>query len=165
MAIKKTSLDIDGQDLMSKVLLDLINKFPGFKDKKVEFAHLGSEGGIALYPSGGAALLNSKKDITGRVTQTCLFPFSIVWKAAPSTEKMRINVKELLDLLGKWLEQQPVIVNGKEYQLKDYPATDGSRVIKSVVRTQAAYLDSVEANSIENWVISANLHYENKYNT
>jgi hypothetical protein len=77
-----------------------------------------------------------------------------------------LRVKEWLDTLGKWLEQAPVVINDTTYQLKLYPVIENdSRVIKSIDRTQPGYLQSKYEDGVEDWVISANLHYENEYDT
>lgn len=164
---KKFSVDIDGSELMSKVLLDLLNTFPGLSDdKKVAFSTLEKTTGIGFFPTSGAAILTDKKDVIGHVSQTCLYPFTIVYRASPSSEQQRIRIKEWLDTLGKWFEQAPVKVNDETHQLKSYPTiADDSRVIKSITRTQPAHLARKYEDDVEDWELSGSLHYTNEYDT
>ena len=164
MATQKM-VDIDGAEAVSKVLLALLNTFPGLENgKKVQFSTLSETSGIGFYPTSGAALLSNKEDITGHVTQVCMYPFSIIYRAAPKTDLQKIHIKEFLDALGKWLELQPVVINEKTYKLTKYPViTIGNRVIKSISRTNPAHLNATYDDGVEDWIISATLKYENEY--
>lgn len=164
MDTKKTVIDIDGSEAVSKVLLALLNEFPGIDQKKILFSTLSETSGIGFFPTSGAALLSDKEDITGHVKQVCLYPFNIVYRAAPKSETQRLKIKEFLDTLGRWLEQQPVTVGGDTYQLTEYPAlSSGNRVIKSISRTNPGHLNAAYQDGIEDWVISATLRYENEF--
>lgn len=164
MATQKM-VDIDGAEAVSKVLLALLNTFPGLENgKKVQFSTLSETSGIGFYPTSGSALLSDKEDITGHVTQVCMYPFSIIYRAAPKTDLQKIHIKEFLDALGKWLELQPVVINEKTYKLTKYPViTIGNRVIKSISRTNPAHLNATYDDGVEDWIISATLKYENEY--
>lgn len=158
-------VDIDGAEAISKVLLTLLNTFPGLGDKTIKFSTLSETSGIGFYPTSGAALLSNKEDITGHVNQKCLYPFSVIYRAAPKAEAQKLRIKEFLDALGKWLELQPITIDGVEYKLNNYPAIDtGNRVIKSISRTNPAHLNATYNDGIEDWVISATLKYENDFN-
>lgn len=164
MDTKKTVIDIDGSEAVSKVLLALLNEFPGIDQKKILFSTLSETSGIGFFPTSGAALLSDKEDITGHVKQVCLYPFNIVYRAAPKSETQRLKIKEFLDTLGRWLEQQPVTVGGDTYQLTEYPAlSSGNRVIKSISRTNPGHLNAAYQDGIEDWLISATLRYENEF--
>lgn len=161
---KKFPIDVDGSDVMSKVLLDLLNAFPGLTNKKIEFSSLSEDSGIGFFPSSGAVITSQKRDITDHVKQNCSYPFDIVYREAPVTEKQRLRIKEFLDTLGKWLEKQPVTINGKEHKLESYPElSSDSRTITSINRTTPAYLNSVLDDGVENWVLSVNLRYDNEF--
>ncbi len=164
MAEKPTVFDIDGTDAVSKVLLDLLNLFPGLGNKEVQFSTLSEASGIGFFPTSGAALLSNTEDITGHVKQVCLYPFSVVYRAAPKTEAQKLRIKEFLDNLGKWLELQPVTINGAEYKLEKYPdLSAGNRVIKTISRTNPGHLNATYNDGIEDWIISASLRYENEF--
>lgn len=164
MATQKM-VDIDGAEAVSKVLLALLNTFPGLENgKKVQFSTLSETSGIGFYPTSGSALLSDKEDITGHVTQVCMYPFSIIYRAAPKTDLQKIRIKEFLDALGKWLELQPVVINKKTHKLTKYPVINiGNRVIKSISRTNPAHLNATYDDGVEDWIISATLKYENEY--
>lgn len=161
----KATIDIDGSEAVSKVLLELLNTFPGLSEKqRILFSTLSESSGIGFFPTTGAALQSDKEDVTGHVTQVCLYPFSVVYRAAPKSEAQRMRIKEYLDTLGKWLEQQPVLLNGKEYQLEAYPAlASGNRIIKTITRTSPAYINAAYQDGIEDWIIAARLSYENEF--
>ena len=165
MATQKM-VDIDGAEAVSKVLLALLNTFPGLENgKKVQFSTLSETSGIGFYPTSGAAVLSSKEDVTGHVKQVCLYPFNIIYRAAPKTELQKIRIKEFLDALGKWLELQPVVINEKSHKLAKYPdLSPDSRVIKSISRTNPAHLNATYDDGVEDWIISATLRYENEFN-
>lgn len=163
---EKVKFDIDGSDAVSKVLKDLLNQFPGLPagDKVVEFSVLKDNAGIGFFPTSGAVLQKNTEDVTGHVTQVCLYPCSVVYRAAPRSETQRMRIKEFLDALGRWLERQPVTLGGKTYQLSAYPAlTSGSRIIKTISRTSPAYLHSSYQDGVEDWLITLRLDYTNEF--
>lgn len=161
----KTVIDIDGTEAVSKVLLSLLNTFPGLPEgKSIKFSTLEEDSGMAFFPTTGAAFLRDAEDVTGHVMQVCLYPFSVVYRAAPKTEAQRMRIKEYLDMLGKWLEKQPVTLNGTEYRLADYPAlASGNRIIKSIARSSPAYINAAYQDGIEDWSITGRLTYENEF--
>lgn len=164
MATQKTIIDIDGSEAVSKVLLALLNEFPGLAGKSILFSTLSETSGIGFFPTSGAALLSNTEDITGHVKQVCLYPFNVIYRAAPKSEAQRLKIKEFLDGLGRWLEQQPITVGGTEYRLTTYPAlSSGNRVIKSIIRTNPGHLNAAYQDGIEDWLISATLRYENEF--
>lgn len=92
MATQKM-VDVDGAEAVSKVLLALLKTFPGLEnDKTIKFSTLSETSGIGFYPTSGAALLSDKEDITGHVKQVCLYPFSVIYRAAPKTELQKIRI-------------------------------------------------------------------------
>lgn len=162
----KTVIDVDGSEAVSSVLLTLLNTFPGLSDRQsVLFSTLSETSGIGFFPTTGAALQSDKVSITGHVKQVCLYPFSVVYRAAPKTEAQRLRIKEFLDALGKWLERQPVKLKGETYQLTEYPALEsGNRIIKSIGRVSPAYINTAYQDGIEDWIIALRLTYENEFN-
>jgi len=160
-------IDADGTDEMSVILLNLLNQFPGLtKGQKISFATLGKTDGIAFFPSSGAAILRERKSITGHVWQACLYPFVIIYKYIPKTQAERLNIKEFLDALGKWLQMQPIQVGERTYQLSAYPeCKTNERVIRSIELTQPSFIAHMEQNGTEHWEIVCRVNYENEYNT
>ena len=162
----KSVIDIDGTEAVSRAILNLLNTFPGLSQgQSVLFATLDESSGIGFFPVAGAAYLRDTEDVTGYVRQQCLYPFSVIYRAAPKSEKQRMRIKEFLDLLGKWLEKQPVKIGNTTYQLDSYPAlTSGNRVIKSIDRSSPAYLNAAYQDGGEDWMISIRLIYDNEFN-
>ena len=161
----KPPIDADGTDEMSVILLNLLNQFPALKrGQKITFATLGKTDGIAFFPSSGAAILNEQKSITGHVKQTCLYPFVIIYKTVPKTQAERLNIKEFLDALGKWLQKQPIKIEGTEYKLDSYPqcSTD-KRIIHSIDLTQPSFIANIEPNGAEDWEIACRVNYKNEF--
>lgn len=164
MAQKKI-VDVDGEEAVTPVLKELLNSFPGFSpEQKVTFATLGESSGIAMFPVSGAAVEQTEEDILGHVQQVCAYPFSVVYRTAPKTEVQRTKIKELLDALGRWLEQQTVSLDSNQYHLESYPdLSSGNRKIKNISRTSAAYLNAAYQDGVEDWMITARLTYDNEF--
>ena len=161
----KAIIDVEGSEAVSSVLLDLLNQFPGLPDgKAIAFSTLQETSGIGFFPTTGAALLSNVESITGKVRQVCLYPFDIVYRASPKSEKQRMRIKEFLDVLGKWLERQPVTIQGTTERLETYPSLEsGNRIIKSITRSTPAFLNAVYETGVEDWIISGQLTYNNDY--
>lgn len=166
MENKKVIFDVDGSEAVSKVLMNLLNQFPGLDDRNIKFSTLSPTSGIGFYPSSGAVLLSNRKDITGHVKQECQYPFVIVYRLAPKAEaeQQKMEVQEFLDTLGKWLELQPITIGDDEFKLSAYPTLEsGNRKIESISRTNSAHLDRAYDDKVEDWVISLSLKYKNEY--
>ena len=161
----KTVIDVDGTDAVSKVLITLLNTFPGLTSgMSVQFATLEDKSGIGFFPTSGAALLKDTESITGHVSQVCLYTFNVIYRAAPKTEAQRMRIKEFLDMLGKWLEKQEIKIGTSVYQIQDYPPlTSGNRKIKSITRSSAAYLYAANQDKVEDWLITIQLKYDNEF--
>lgn len=161
---KQVRFDVDGSEIVSKVLLELLNKCPALCGKKVAFSTLGEDEGLGFFPSVGAAITSETETITGDVHQVCAYPFDVVLHCAPKTEAARIRCKELLDAIGRWLERQSITVNGEMHTMDAYPAlTEGNRKIRAISRTSPSHLNAVYQNGVEDWLFSGSLRYENNF--
>ena len=160
MAEKQYAIDIDGTEIVSTALMALLNKFPGLDGKEITFSTLSDTAGIAFFPTSGAVILSDKEDVTGHVRQVCMYPFTVVYRAAPKTETQKLRIKELLDAIGKWLERQPVVIKGETYQLEKYPDLGEGRDIKSISRKNPGHLNGTYQDGVEDWAIAASLQYE-----
>lgn len=157
-------IDVDGTEALSTVLLSLLNSFPGLESgKKIKFSTLAKTSGIAVFPSAGAAIIQNRESVTGHVTQSCQYLFTLVYRTAPETEKQRLRIKEFLDTIGRWLEMQPVNIRGEAVKLEAYPVLTGTRIIKSIRRTTPGHLNVAYPDGVEDWTIAATLSYENEY--
>ena len=160
----KKVIDTTGSVAASKVLLALLNEFPGLGDSTITFSTLGKDSGISFNPTSGAVFLEDRESITGHVRQMCVYPFVVIYRAAPRTEERKIRIKEWLDLLGQWLQMQPIEIDGVTYQLTEYPElVSGNRKIKNIVITNAAHCQTAWADGVEDWAVAMSMRYENEY--
>ena len=168
-----TAVNVNSAEAVSVVLLDLVNEFPGLSaGERVQFATIGKNGGIGFFPNVGGMRTNHRENVLGQVQDTCRYPFSIVYNAALNTETQRLRVKEFLDAMGRWLEGQPVTVDGQVYKLEAWPALhpeNGANVavkcqIQSITRLTAAHLNQAYPDGFEDWVFSAELTWRSEYN-
>lgn len=162
--VKEKRYDIDGFDVITSALRQLLNQFPGLENgKDISFSYLDDKSGVSMYPSSGAIIEEERKWITGHVKQTCLYPFFIIYRAYNLSENRKADVKEWLDKLGRWIEKQTIIVNDKQYKLNEYPTLTGERKILSIERKTPGYLDGTNDNGSEDWAISILLRYSNEF--
>ena len=156
--------DLDGQEVVTTALMDLINQYPGLSPgDSIEYATLGDSKGKAVFPSTGSAIRQEKTDVTGHVEQTCDYPFIVVYRASGLSESRKAKVKEWLDNLGRWLERQTITVNDAEYRLEEYPSLTGDREFKQIQRVSPSYLDSINEDKAENWIINITATYKNEF--
>ena len=161
---KQVRYDIDGYDVVTAALRELINQYPGLSDgDEITFSVLGEDSGKAVFPVSGSIIETEKESITGHVTQVCQYPFYVIYRAGGLSENRKADIKEWLDNLGRWLEKQGVIIDGQEYRLNEYPELTGNRKFLTVSRQSPGYLDSVNDNQSENWVVSISARYQNEF--
>lgn len=163
MSDKPIRYDLDGFDYVSSALSELLNTFPGITTENISFTSLSEDGGVAFVPIQGAAIETEKEDITGHVKQVCSYPFYVMYRMSGTSEKSKINVKEWLDNLGKWLEGEPISIKGKEYILSEYPTLQSNRRFKVIERQTPSYLSGKNSNNSEDWVIMMNARYTNEF--
>lgn len=159
---KKPRYDVDGEEIITNALKKLLNSFPGFMEgETILFSTLNEDSGISFYPVSGAVIAQETISITGKVDQLCNYPFFIVYRTAADTQVSKIDIKEFLDKLGKWLEKQPVTIDGEEVKLTSYPELTEGREITEIARQTPSYLDNTSEGNVQDWVISMNLRYRN----
>lgn len=162
---KEVRYDIDGYEVVTAALRELLNQYPGLSPgDEIAFSALGEDSGKAMFPVSGAMIETEKESITGHVTQVCLYPFYVIYRAAGLSENRKAAVKEWLDSIGRWMERQSITVNGTEYHLKEYPSLTGNRKFLTISRQTPAYLDSTNDNKSENWAIYISARYQNEFN-
>lgn len=162
MAEKEITYDIEGYEVVTNAIMNLLNDYPD-TDDRITFNSLSEEEGTTMYPTAGAVVINEKTDVIGVITQKCNYPFMVIYRASGLSEKNRIRAKEMLDNLGKWLEKQKVVIGNEEYKLSEYPSLTNGRKILSIKRTTPAYLYDMKENRTEEWSIAITLEYEYSY--
>lgn len=161
---KVVKYDIDGYEAVTSALRELLNQYPGLSTSdEIAFSTLGEDSGKAMFPISGSVIETEKRSVTGKVTEVCLYPFYVIYRASGLNESRKAKVKEWLDTLGKWLEKKKVLIDGKEYQLEELPPLTEGRMFLSISRQTPAYLDTVNENKSENWAIYISARYQYEY--
>lgn len=159
---KPIKYDVDGYDIATNALKDLLNSFPGLLEgENIKFSTLEEDSGISFYPISGAVIATETTSVTGKVNQVCNYPFYVVYRTAADSQNSKIDIKEFLDKLGKWLEKQPVMIDGQQQKLSAYPDLTEGREITEISRQTPAYLDNTSEGNVQDWVISLALRYRN----
>ena len=157
---KIVKYDIDGYEKVTTALTELLNQYPALeRGEEIKFSVLEETSGIGMFPVSGAVVETKKRSITGKVTKVCLYPFYIVYRASGLNENRKARVKEWLDTIGKWLEQQKVVIDGEEYVLSELPPLTEGRKFLSIERQTPAYLDNTNEDKTEDWVVKDPQHY------
>lgn len=161
---KQIKYDVDGYEAVTSALMELLNQYPVLSENdKIAFSTLGEDSGKAMFPVSGAVVETEKTSITGKVAKVCLYPFYIIYRASGLNEKRKEKVKEWLDTLGKWLEQQKITINGEEYLLSKLPPLTNDRKFLSIERQTPAYLDNANEDKTEDWAVYISARYQYEY--
>ena len=164
MENKEVKYDLDGYEAVTPALLELINQFPGlYENEKIYFSDLSEDGGIALMPLNGSIIETERKSVTGKVYQTCQYPFFIIYRVAAPSSARKQAIKEWLDTLGKWVEKQKISIGNEEYKLSEYPQLTENREFLSIKRQSPSYLYDKADNGIEDWAIYITARYSNEF--
>ena len=159
---KPIKYDVDGSDIATTAWKARLTSFPGLlPGASIKFSTLEEDSGISFYPISGAVIATETTSVTGKVNQVCNYPFYVVYRTAADSQNSKIDIKEFLDKLGKWLEKQPVTIDGEAQKLFDYPELTEGRVITEIARQTPAYLDTTSEGNVQDWVISLALRYRN----
>ena len=159
---KVVKYDVDGYEFVSRAIQDLLNSFPGLLEgETIKFSTLEEESGISFYPVSGAVIAQETTSVTGKVNQLCNYPFYVVYRTAADSPNSKLDIKEFLDNLGKWIELQPVMIDGEVQKLEGYPTLTDEREITEIARQTPAYLDNTSEGNVQDWVISLALKYRN----
>lgn len=161
---KQVKYDVDGYEAVTSALRELLNQYPGLeRGEEIAFSVLGETSGIGMFPVSGAVVETEKRSVTGKVTEVCLYPFYIIYRASGLNENRKARVKEWLDTLGKWLEQKKVLIDGEEYALSELPPLTDGRKFLSISRQTPAYLDNTNEDKTEDWAIYISARYQYEY--
>lgn len=156
--IRVIAADPTGYEILTKAVKALLNQFPGLDGKTVYFEELGEESGLAFSADAGALVISERRSITDRVTQSCQYPFILVYRTTATREFQKLNVSSFLDSIGKWICKEPVEVNGKKEKLVSYPSLADGRRITRVVRNNV-YATVPNENKSQDWVLPVTVQY------
>ena len=155
--------DVDGFEEVTDALMDMMNSYPGLDtDEHFDFSTVPVDDGLAVIASSGSFIVDEKESITGHVKQFCAYPFVIVNRVSGLSQKRKIAVKEWMDTIAKWLTRQEVSIHGKKYKL-EWPVLIGDRKITNIERQSPSYLESINDDKSENWVMELMLKYRNEF--
>lgn len=156
--IKPIGADPTGYEYLKRAVKALLNSYPGLDDQTIYFEELGEDAGIAFSADSGALVMSERRSITDHVTQTCQFPFLVVYRTTSTREFEKLNVSAFLDSLGKWICKEPVTIGGEPHRLTEYPAISDGRKITRVTRNNS-YGTVPNANSSQDWVLPVSVQY------
>lgn len=153
--------DASGFDILTSAVKSLLNQYPGLEDGEViKFEELGKESGIAFSADNGALVYAETEDVCGFRHQKCQYPFYVVYRTASNKERLKLSAQEFLDSLGKWLCQEPVVINGTQTRLAAFPALSEGRIIKRITR-ENSYGLKPNADAVQDWVLPVTVQYTN----
>lgn len=160
--IKPVGVDSSGFEILTKAVQYLLDQYPGLDGRAILFEEIGEESGIAFSADAGALVMSERRSITDHVTQTCQFPFFVVYRTTATREYQKLNVQTFLDTLGTWLCKEPIEINGVSYRLKAYPALSGGRKITRITRNNS-YGTEPNENGSQDWLLPVSIEYTNEF--
>ena len=156
---KPIGLDSTGYEVLTKAVLALLMEYGELVGREIYFEDI-SQSGIAFSADDGALIMTETPDILGGYTQTCQYPFYVVYRTASTQERMKLQVQTFLDSLGKWLCMEPAEVNGEIHTLSKYPDLTQGRKITRVTRLNSYGLEP-NADGVQDWLLPVTVQYTN----
>lgn len=160
--VKPIGSDATGYELLTRAVKDLLNQYPGLSGQKIYFEELGEESGMAFSADAGALVMSERRSITDHVSQTCQYPFLVIYRTSATREYQKLNVTAFLDSLGKWLCKEPVEIGGVVYRLTDYPDLSSGRKVTRITRNNS-YGTVPNENGSQDWILPVSVQYINEF--
>lgn len=160
--VKPIGADVTGFDILTNAVLSLLSQFPGLNGRVILFEELGTDSGIAFSANNGALIMTERRSITDHVVQQCQYPFYIVYRTASTEEYQKLQVQAFFDAIGKWLCQEPAVVNGEAVRLRSFPSLTDGRKITRITRSNSYGLEANE-NGVQNWILPVTVEYTNEF--
>lgn len=160
--LKPIGADVDGFEILTNAVLELLSQFPGLNGREILFEELGKESGIAFSANNGALVMSERRSITDHVRQNCQYPFFIVYRTASTQEHQKLQVQAFFDAIGKWLCREPAVVNGETVRLKSYPALSDDRKITRITRSNSYGLEP-SSDGVQDWLMPVTVEYTNEF--
>ncbi len=158
--LKPIGKDASGYDVLTIAVKALLNQFPGlYENETVKFEELGEDSGIAFSADNGALIFSETEDVLGGVRQTCQYPFYIIYRTSSTKERQKMSIQEFLDTFGKWLCREPVVIDGSEQRLSNYPTLSQGRKITKVTRDNSYGLEPQESG-VQDWILPISIEYK-----
>lgn len=157
---KPIGKDASGYDVLTIAVKALLNQFPGlYENETVKFEELSEDSGIAFSADNGALIFSETEDVLGGVRQTCQYPFYIIYRTSSTKERQKMSIQEFLDTFGKWLCREPVVIDGSEERLSNYPTLSQGRKITKVTRDNSYGLEPQESG-VQDWILPVSIEYK-----
>lgn len=157
---KPIGKDASGYDVLTIAVKALLNQFPGlYENETVKFEELSEDSGIAFSADNGALIFSETEDVLGGVRQTCQYPFYIIYRTSSTKERQKMSIQEFLDTFGKWLCREPVVIDGSEQRLSNYPTLSQGRKITKVTRDNSYGLEPQESG-VQDWILPVSIEYK-----
>lgn len=160
--VKPIGADVTGYELLTRAVKDLLNQYPGLSGQKISFEELGEESGMAFSADAGALVMSERRSITDHVSQSCQYPFLVIYRTSATREYQKLNVTAFLDSLGKWLCKEPVEIGDFVYRLTDYPGLSSGRKITRITRNNS-YGTVPNDNGSQDWILPVSVQYTNEF--
>lgn len=160
--IKPIGVDVTGNQILTTAIKELLAACPALEGEAIPFEELGEDGGLAFSADSGALIISERRSITDHVYQSCQFPFFVICRTSATREHEKLRVQEFLDLLGKWLCKEPVIIDGKAERLTAYPKLTDGRQITRITRSNSYGLEPNE-NNTQDWLLPVTVQYTNEF--
>lgn len=160
--LKPIGADVDGFEILTNAVLELLSQFPGLNGREILFEELGKESGIAFSANNGALVMSERRSITDHVRQNCQYPFFIVYRTASTQEYQKLQVQAFFDAIGKWLCREPAVVNGETVRLKSYPTLSDDRKITRITRSNSYGLEP-SSGGVQDWLMPVTVEYTNEF--
>lgn len=156
-------VDVTGYEVLTRAVYELLNQYPGLDDDSiVTFEDLDATSGIAFAADNGALVMSEKRNILNHITQTCQFPFFIVYRSASTREAQKLKIQTFLDSMGKWICREPAMINGELVTLDEYPQLAQGRKIKKATRNNS-YGVEPDAKGVQDWLLPVTIEYTNEF--
>ena len=156
--VKPIGTDSTGYEYLKRAVRDLLNQYPGLNGEKIYFEEIGEDSGIAFSADAGALVMSERRSITDHVTQSCQFPFLVVYRTGATREFQKFNVSAFLDTLGKWICKEPVEINDVVHRLAAYPKISDGRKITRITRNNS-YGATPNENQTQDWILPVSVQY------
>lgn len=159
--VKPIGYDVSGYNILTNAVLSLLSKFPGLNGREIFFEEL-EESGIAFSADNGALIISELRSITDHVTQTCQYPFFIIYRTTSTKEFQKLQVQAFFDGIGKWICREPAEIGGETIRLEGWPALTDGRQITRVTRGNSYGLTPNE-DGVQDWLMPVTVQYTNEF--
>lgn len=159
--VKPIGYDVSGYSILTNAVLALLSEFPGLNGREIFFEEL-EESGIAFSADNGALIISEMRSITDHVTQTCQYPFFIIYRTTSTKEFQKLQVQAFFDGIGKWICREPAEIGGETIRLEGWPALADDRRITRVTRGNSYGLTPNE-DGVQDWLMPVTVQYTNEF--